>query len=112
VSLLVWLCSHKDHIGSATIFGKQVQTISSVAVADELKVRKDPARPPPKITFRSKRTFMFGGLKVQLSDIVDAHDDGNVLAYLPQHKVAVFVDVVYAGALPCMASSGSTRTRK
>jgi glyoxylase-like metal-dependent hydrolase (beta-lactamase superfamily II) len=101
--MLVRLCSHKDHIGSATIFGRRVRTISSVLVADELKVRKDPERPPPKITFRGKRTFNIGGLKIQLSDVPGAHDDGNVLCYLPQHKVAVSADVVFAGALPYIA---------
>lgn len=26
-------------------------------------------------------------------------DDGNILYYLPQHKVAMFVDIVYPGAI-------------
>lgn len=69
-----WLrCSHKDHIGSATLFGDGVKYVSSKRVADELKLRSDASRPVPDVTFDSREVFMIGGLKVVAKDLPGAH---------------------------------------
>lgn len=101
VKILIYTHPHLDHIGDASLFAKSgVQIIAHKATQLLLKRYKDPARPVPHITFGEKSIIELGGVQLELIYPGDGHGKGNIMVYLPQKKILMFVDVATPKSVP------------
>ncbi|MDH3277193.1 MAG: MBL fold metallo-hydrolase [Nitrosopumilus sp.] len=100
ITHVIYSHSHIDHIGSASMFPANATIISHLWTAEQLKIRNDPNRPLPTITFEDKFTLEVGTQKLELEYHGPIHDPGNIFIYAPQQKVLMLVDVVFPGWVP------------
>jgi glyoxylase-like metal-dependent hydrolase (beta-lactamase superfamily II) len=97
---LIYSHSHIDHIGAAAQFPKDITIIAHKLTAETLKIRNDPTRPVPTITFEEKYTLQVGNQTLELEYHGPIHDPGNIFIYAPQQKVLMLVDIVFPGWVP------------
>ena len=103
VGHLIYSHAHKDHIGAAHTIVQQDPDIKIIAqneTADILKMRNDPNRPIPTITFVDNTTMNVGNTTIQLTYPGPYHQRGNIFIYLPEQKVLMAVDQLTPGEVP------------
>ena len=100
ITHVIYSHTHKDHIGSASMFPDDVIYISHIEIADELAKRDDPNRPVPSITFEDKYTLEVGNQKLELQYNGPMHEPGNIFIYAPNQKVLMIVDIIFPGWVP------------
>ncbi len=101
VKIMIYTHPHLDHIGDASLFvEKGTQIIAHKETQKLLKRYKDPARPVPHITFGEKSVIELGGVRVDLIYPGEGHGQGNIMIYLPQKKILMFVDVATPKSVP------------
>lgn len=101
VKIMIYTHSHLDHIGDASLFAENgAQIIAHKETYRLLRRYRDPARPVPHITFGEKSVIKLGGVRVELIYPGDGHGKGNIMIYLPQKKILMFVDVATPKSVP------------
>ena len=100
ITHVIYSHSHIDHIGAANMFPENATTISHKLTAEKLKLKDDPNRPVPTITFEDKYTLEVGNQKLELEYNGPIHAPGNIFIYAPQQKVLMVVDVIFPGWVP------------
>jgi glyoxylase-like metal-dependent hydrolase (beta-lactamase superfamily II) len=103
VGHLIYSHAHKDHIGAAHTIVQQDPDIKIIAqneTADILKMRNDPNRPFPTITFVDNTTMNVGNTTIRLTYPGPYHQRGNIFIYLPEQKVLMAVDQLTPGEVP------------
>lgn len=100
VKFLIYSHPHADHIGDAHLFAKGAQIIGHIETKKLLERYADPKRPAPNISFGSVYTLDFGGVKVELHYPGEGHGKGNIMIYVPDRKVLMYVDVATPKAVP------------
>ena len=91
---------HKDHVGSASLLPKDTVYISHVDTAEHLKMKNDPQRPVPTVTFHDDFTLAVGDQILELSYLGPFHSKGDIVIYSPAHKVVMAVDLFHPNAAP------------
>ncbi len=91
---------HKDHVGSASLFPKDTVYISHIDTAEHLKMKNDPQRPVPTVTFHDTFTLAVGDQFLELSYLGPFHSKGDIVIYSPSHKVIMAVDLFHPNAAP------------
>ena len=64
---------------------------------------------PPSVTFKDDMVYFIGGTEVQLRVVGPAHTWGDVVAYLPQHKILFAGDVGFFWVAPYANNSIITK---
>ena len=100
ITHVIYSHSHIDHIGAASMFPEDATIISHKWTAEKLKIRDDPNRPVPTVTFEDKYTLEVGNQTLELEYHGPMHAPGNIFIYAPQQKVLMLVDVVFPGWVP------------
>jgi glyoxylase-like metal-dependent hydrolase (beta-lactamase superfamily II) len=101
VKIIIYTHPHLDHIGDASRFVENgVQIIAHKETQKLLKRYKDPSRPVPHITFGEKSVIELGGVRLDMIYPGDGHGKGNIMIYLPQKKILMFVDVATPKSVP------------
>ncbi len=100
IKVMIYTHPHLDHIGDASLFAEGVKIIAHKETQKLLQRYKDPARPVPQITFGEKSAIELGGVRVELIYPGDGHGKGNIMVYLPQKKILMFVDVATPKSVP------------
>ncbi len=101
VKIMIYSHPHLDHIGDASLFaGNGVKIIAHKETLLLLQRYKDPARPIPQITFGEKSVIELGGVRVDLIYTGAGHGAGNIMIYLPQKRILMFVDVATPKSVP------------
>ncbi len=101
IKIIIYTHPHLDHIGDASLFAENgVQIIAHKETQLLLQRYKDPARPVPHITFGEKSAIELGGVRVDLIYPGDGHGKGNIMIYLPQKKLLMYVDVATPKSVP------------
>lgn len=91
---------HKDHTGGAAVFGEEVTYIGHSETVAQLTRIGDANRPVPTISFDDKFSLEVGNQTIELAYDGLNHTPGNIIAYLPEQKVLMLVDVVYPAVVP------------
>jgi len=97
---LVYSHSHLDHISGAPEVMKRVPNLKILAeqgVADFLREKHDPRRPPPTDTFKSQYTLTVGSATIEMKHGHWHSNEGDLYIYLPAKKVLVAVDTMPPG---------------
>ena len=55
---------------------------------------------PPTTTFEGKTTYHYGRTRLELWPMVPAHTYGDIVAYLPQHKILFAGDIAFFSVAP------------
>ncbi len=100
ITHVIYSHTHRDHIGSASIFPDDAVIISQKNVALELEERNDPNRPIPEVTFDDEYLLEVGNQSLELKYDGPMHEPGNIFIYAPQQKVLMVVDVIFPGWTP------------
>jgi glyoxylase-like metal-dependent hydrolase (beta-lactamase superfamily II) len=100
IKLIIYTHPHLDHIGDASLFADGAKIIAHKETQKLLQRYKDPARPIPGITFGEKSAIELGGVRVEMIYPGDGHAKGNIMIYLPQKKILMFVDVATPKSVP------------
>jgi glyoxylase-like metal-dependent hydrolase (beta-lactamase superfamily II) len=101
VKIMIYTHPHLDHIGDASRFVENgVQIIAHKETQKLLQRYRDPARPVPQITFGEKSVIELGGVRLDMIYPGDGHGKGNIMIYLPQKKILMFVDVATPKSVP------------
>lgn len=100
VRFLIYSHAHADHIGDAHLFADDAQIVSHIETKKLLERYLDPNRPTPNITFGSTYTLELGGIKIDLRYPGEGHGKGNIMIYVPERKVLMYVDVATPKAVP------------
>ncbi len=100
ITHVIYSHSHSDHIGAANLFPEDATIISHKWTAEQLKLRDDPNRPIPSVTFEDNYTLEVGNQILKLEYHGPIHDPGNIFIYAPQQKVLMLVDVIFPGWVP------------
>lgn len=105
ITHMVYSHHHQDHTGAAgQIFGEDIVYISHKDAADALIIDDDPNRPVPTEILEGKNnTIQIGTQTIEFHNIGDFHSKGNWLILLPQHKVAMLVDLLRPAESPYRA---------
>lgn len=75
-------------------------------IADVVEERK---LVPPSVTFKDDLTYFIGGTEVQFQCAGPAHTWGDIMAYLPQHKVLFAGDIAFFWVAPFANNSYITK---
>lgn len=95
VTHVIYSHAHRDHIGSAHLFGNGARYIAHELTGNLLRLAKDPIRPLPTFTFRGQRHVLtVGGQRLILDYHGNVHEEGNLFIHLPEQRVLMVVDVV------------------
>ncbi len=108
---------HRDHVDGNQFF-KNVEIVSHPYCRDEC-LKAAPLKPKmwvptpgledrteprmlvsPTVTFKDDLTYYIGGTEVQFKYAGPAHTWGDVVAYLPQHKILFAGDVAFFWVVP------------
>lgn len=112
VTHLIYSHSHRDHIGAANIFPKNVTVITQKETALMLKQRNESNMLIPTVTFDDNYTLTVENQSLELSYYGPIHEPGNIFIYAPKQKTLMVVDVVFPGWVPfkdlAMAENVST----
>ncbi|MBI4886103.1 MAG: MBL fold metallo-hydrolase [Acidobacteria bacterium] len=80
--------------------------VPTPGVADVAEERRLPV---PPVTFKDDMVYMIGGTEVQFRVVGPAHTWGDVVAYLPQHKIVFLGDVGFFWVAPYANNSYITK---
>jgi glyoxylase-like metal-dependent hydrolase (beta-lactamase superfamily II) len=105
VEYFVYSHHHADHIGAASLFGKNVTRIGHEETRRLLLRDDDPARPPHEETFGDHRTLEIGGERIDLSWHGPNHSPDNIVIHLPDHDTLMLIDIVNPGWVPIFQSN-------
>ena len=100
ITHVIYSHTHRDHIGSASMFPSDAIIIAHQETASQLEQRNDPNRPVPTVTFEDKYTLEVGNQVLELEYLGPMHEPGNIFIYAPQQKVLMLVDIVFPGWTP------------
>ncbi|MFC3573059.1 MBL fold metallo-hydrolase [Streptomyces yaanensis] len=100
VTHLVYSHSHADHIGAASLFGKDVVRIGHSETRRLLRIDADPNRPAPTETFDNRYVLKVGGERLELAYHGPNHSPDNIFIYAPDYATLMVVDVLYPGWVP------------
>ena len=100
VTHFIYTHIHKDHVGSASLLPKDTTYISHIDTAEHLKMKNDPQRPIPTVTFDDQFILMVGDQILELSYIGAFHSKGDIVIYSPAHKVVMAVNLFHPNAAP------------
>jgi glyoxylase-like metal-dependent hydrolase (beta-lactamase superfamily II) len=100
VTHLVYSHSHADHIGAASLFGKDVVRIGHTETRRLLRIDADPNRPAPTVTFDDHYVLRVGGERLQLAYHGPNHSPDNIFVYAPDYATLMVVDVLFPGWAP------------
>ena len=104
ITHMIYSHSHADHTGAAgQIFPDDIEFIAHRDTADILITENDPNRPIPTVTFDKVHTLSIGNQLIELHYIGPFHSEGDIVIYLPSHKVAMAVDLFHPGGAPYKA---------
>lgn len=105
ITHMIYSHHHQDHTGAAgKIFPENITYISHKDAADVLASDNDPNRPIPNMVLEgSFNTLEIGDKTIELHNIGDFHSKGNLLILLPQHKIAMLVDLLRPAESPYRA---------
>ena len=105
ITHMIYSHHHRDHTGAAgQIFPETITYISHEDAAAEIAAENDPDRPVPNMILEgSSNTLEIGDKIIELHNIGDFHSKGNLLILLPQHKIAMLVDLFRPGESPYRA---------
>ena len=95
VTHMVYSHIHTDHVGAAHIFPEDTTYIAHIDAANHLKMKNDPNRPIPTITFEDTYTLEIGNQVLELSYEGAFHSKGDIVIYAPEHKVLMVVDLFH-----------------
>ena len=105
VEYFVYSHHHADHIGAASLFGKNVTRIGHEETRRLLLRDDDPARPPNEETFGDQRTLEIGGERIDLAWHGPNHSPDNIVIHLPDHDTLMLIDIVNPGWVPIFQSN-------
>jgi glyoxylase-like metal-dependent hydrolase (beta-lactamase superfamily II) len=97
---LVYSHSHLDHISGAPAVLKRVPNLRILAeqgVADFLREKHDPRRPPPTQTFRSQYVLKLGSASIEMKRGHWHSNEGDLYIYMPAQKVLMAIDTMPPG---------------
>jgi glyoxylase-like metal-dependent hydrolase (beta-lactamase superfamily II) len=100
IKIIIYTHPHLDHIGDASLFADGAKIIAHKETQKLLQRYKDPARPVPGITFGERSAIKLGDVRVEMIYPGDGHAKGNIMIYLPQKKILMFVDVATPKSVP------------
>lgn len=100
VTHVIYSHHHRDHIGSANVFGPDPTIIAQAECAHYVKTANDPQRPTPTVTFEDSYTLEVGGQTLQLDYHGNIHCPGNIFIHAPAQKILMNVDVIFPGWVP------------
>lgn len=100
VKYMIYTHAHMDHIGDAHLFADEAQIVAHNETGWRLRRYKDPNRPIPNIGFGKNYTLTLGGTEIKLIYPGEGHFPGNIMVYLPQSKVLMYVDAATPRAMP------------
>ena len=100
VTHVIYSHAHSDHIGGVTDLGGHPVIIAQEETFRLLARAKDPKRPLPSVTFKSRYRLTVGSQVLELSYKGSAHEPGNITIYAPKQKVLMLVDIVFPGWMP------------
>ncbi|NIM26075.1 MAG: DUF4377 domain-containing protein [Nitrososphaeria archaeon] len=104
ITHMIYSHSHADHTGAAgQIYPGDIEFIAHQDTADILIAENDPNRPIPTVTFDDKYGLSVGNQLIELHYIGPFHSEGDIVIYLPYHKVAMAVDLFHPGGAPYKA---------
>ncbi len=104
ITHMIYSHSHADHTGFAgEIFSNDIQFIAHKDTADILISENDLNRPIPTIIFDDNYSLSVGDQLLELYYIGPFHSEGDIVIYLPMHKIAMAVDLFHPGAAPYRA---------
>lgn len=107
---------HRDHTNGNCFFAP-AEIVSHVHTREAVIAQGIPARPyedrpqwqegmhelrlaPPTVTFTGNVTYRYGDLVVELISMGPAHTWGDVIAYLPQHRILFAADIAFSYVTP------------
>ncbi|MEV5575261.1 MBL fold metallo-hydrolase [Spirillospora sp. NPDC052269] len=100
VTHLVYSHSHADHIGAASLFGKDVVRIAHTETRRLLRIAADPNRPAPTETFDDHHVLRVGGEHLKLAHHGPNHSPDNIFVHAPDYATLMVVDVLFPGWVP------------
>ena len=100
VTHLVYSHHHADHLGAASLFGRDVVRVGHSETKRLLARDNDPARPLPNLTFDDHKTLRVGGERIELAWRGTNHTPDNIYIHLPGHDTLMLVDVALPGWVP------------
>ncbi len=100
VTHVIYSHAHKDHIGAAGVYPRNVIIIAHKDTAAHLAVKNDPDRPVPTKTFTDSMTLEVGNQTLKLDYHGLNHTPGNISIYAPKQKVLMMIDIVFPGWTP------------
>lgn len=100
ITHVIYSHAHSDHIGGVTDVGGHPVVIAQEETLRLLARAKDPKRPLPSVTFKSRYRLVVGSQVLELSYHGSAHEPGNIMIYAPKQKVLMLVDIVFPGWMP------------
>jgi len=100
VTHLVYSHHHADHVGAASLFGRDVVRIGHEETRRLLLRDNDPARPAPEVTFADRYTLEVAGERAELAWHGPNHSPDNIYIHFPGHDTLMLIDVVNAGWVP------------
>jgi len=93
VTHIVYSHHHADHLGTSSLFGKDVVRIGHIETKKLLASEKDPTRPVPDVTFETSYTLRVGGERVDLAWHGTNHTPDNIYIHFPDHDTLMLVDI-------------------
>ncbi|MCV0431117.1 MAG: DUF4377 domain-containing protein [Nitrosopumilus sp.] len=105
ITHMIYSHHHQDHTGAAgVIFPENITYIAHKDAADLLVSDNDPNRPIPNMVLEGDfNSLEIGNKTIELYDIGNFHSKGNLLILLPQHDVAMLVDLIRPAESPYRA---------
>jgi len=100
VTHLVYSHYHADHIGAASLFGKDVVRIGHTETRRLLRIDGDPNRPEPTVTFDDHYVLHVGGERLDLAYHGPNHSPDNIFIHAPDYATLMVVDVLFPGWAP------------
>jgi len=100
VTHLVYSHYHADHIGAASLFGKDVVRIGHTETRRLLRIDADPNRPAPTVVFDDKYALHVGGERLDLAYHGPNHSPDNIFIHAPDYATLMVVDVLFPGWAP------------
>jgi glyoxylase-like metal-dependent hydrolase (beta-lactamase superfamily II) len=100
---------HGDHTGGNNILGKDADIIAHQNVKDYLSQEQKqgertipafPKQAQPNITFTDRMNLDFNDESLQLVHLEGGHTSGDIIVYIPNKKVLVVGDLLFANYFP------------
>jgi glyoxylase-like metal-dependent hydrolase (beta-lactamase superfamily II) len=102
VTHIVYSHHHADHVGAASLFGRNVIHVAHAETKQLLSRDPNlgPAVPLPDVTFETERMLRVGGERVDLAYHGTNHTPDNIFIHFPDHDTLMLVDILLPGWAP------------